>query len=87
MGITISITDFRNNISDYINRIIYKDEFFYLKRGKSIVAKVTVYNDNKVFERNKVENITEVLNDTEVDNIKKNMKKFRNNFNLLSKKY
>lgn len=36
----ISITDFRNNIGTYIDKVIYNDETFFLKKGKSVVAKI-----------------------------------------------
>lgn len=37
---TVSITDFRNNIGTYIDKVIYNDEVFFLKKGKSVVAKI-----------------------------------------------
>lgn len=40
MTTTVPVTDFRNNISDYLNRIIYKKESFVIKRGNTPVAKV-----------------------------------------------
>jgi len=43
----INISDFRNNISDYINRVIYNKDYFLLKRGKKIVAKVVNYQKSK----------------------------------------
>jgi len=44
MNNIVNVSDFRNHISDYINRIIYKNDSFLLKKGKTVVVKVTAYN-------------------------------------------
>jgi antitoxin (DNA-binding transcriptional repressor) of toxin-antitoxin stability system len=49
----INISDFRNNISDYINRVIYNKEYFLLKRGKKIVTKVVNYQKSKESKKEK----------------------------------
>jgi hypothetical protein len=41
----INITDFRNNIGTYIDKIIYQHEIYLLKKGRSIVAKVAAYSE------------------------------------------
>lgn len=38
---TVAVSDLRNNISDYLNRVIYSGEDLYIKKGKSIVAKIS----------------------------------------------
>ena len=84
MNNIISISDFRNNISDYINRVTYKKESFLLKKGKSIVAKVITYDKNKKQIKNKsVSRFAGILNDSEAEEIKRNMSKFRKSFQLL----
>jgi hypothetical protein len=40
MTVTIQISDFRNNISNYINQMIDCQGIINLKRGKTVVAKV-----------------------------------------------
>lgn len=37
----VAVSDFRNNLSDYLNRVIYSDEEIYIKKGKSVVAKIS----------------------------------------------
>lgn len=44
---TVNITDFRNNIGTYIDKIIYNNEAFFIKKGKSIVAEVIAYDEKK----------------------------------------
>ena len=84
MNNIISISDFRNNISDYINRVTYKKESFLLKKGKSIVAKVITYDKNKKQIKNtSVSRFAGILNDSEAEEIKRNMSKFRKSFQLL----
>lgn len=41
MSNTVSVTDFRNNIGTYIDKIIYNNESYFLKKGKNIVARIT----------------------------------------------
>jgi len=45
MNNIVSVSDFCNNIFDYINLIIYNKDSFLLKRGKSIVAKIFYYKE------------------------------------------
>lgn len=45
MKTTVNITDFRNNISSYINHVIYNGDDILLKKGNKIVAKVIYYNE------------------------------------------
>ncbi|KKU57233.1 MAG: hypothetical protein UX80_C0022G0013 [Candidatus Amesbacteria bacterium GW2011_GWA2_47_11b] len=37
----IAVSDFRNNLSDYLNRVVYSGEDIYIKKGKSVVAKIS----------------------------------------------
>ena len=85
MNNIVNISDFRNNISDYINRVIYNKDSFLLKKGKSIVAKVIVYKENKEYlTEDKIKKYAGILSDVEAKNMKKHMKKFRKNFKLLT---
>ena len=85
MNNIVSISDFRNNISDYINRVVYNKDSFLLKKGKSIVAKVIVYKEKKeLLTEDKIKKYAGILSDVEAKNIKNHMKKFRKNFKLLS---
>ncbi|PJC30479.1 hypothetical protein CO051_05495 [Candidatus Roizmanbacteria bacterium CG_4_9_14_0_2_um_filter_39_13] len=84
MNNIISISDFRNNISDYINRVTYNKDSFLLKRGKSIVAKIVVYQEKKEYlAEDKIKKYAGILNDMEAKDIKNHMRKFRKNFQLL----
>ena len=84
MNNIVNISDFRNNISDYINRVIYNKDSFLLKKGKSIVAKVIVYKENKEYlTEDKIKKYAGILSDVEAKNMKKHMKKFRKNFKII----
>lgn len=84
MNTIVNISDFRNNISDYINRVIYNKDSFLLKKGKSIVAKVVVYKEKKeLLMEDKIKKYAGILSDAEAKNIKKHMKKFRKNFKII----
>lgn len=37
----VPVTDLRNNISAYLNKVIYTGEDILIKKGKNIVAKIT----------------------------------------------
>lgn len=51
----VSITDFRNNISNYINKVIYNKDSILLKKRKSIVAEIIAYDrERRIEERNKL---------------------------------
>lgn len=45
MSNIVSVTDFRNNIADVLNRVRYRNETIYLIRGKTLVAKVSKVDD------------------------------------------
>jgi len=84
MNNIVNISDFRNNISDYINRVIYNKDSFLLKKGKSIVAKIVVYKEQKeLLTEDKIKKYAGILSDAETKTIKKHMKKFRKNFKIL----
>lgn len=84
MNNIVNISDFRNNISDYINRIVYKNESFLIKKGKSIVAKIDSYkkSDSASWDE-KIKKFAGILTDNEAKEIKKHMRKFRTNFKIL----
>lgn len=83
MNNIVNISDFRNNISDYINRVIYNKDSFLLKKGKSIVAKVVVYQEKKEYlNEDLIKKYAGILNDTEAKDMKKYTNKFRRNFKL-----
>ena len=85
MNNIVKISDFRNNISDYINRVIYNKDSFLLKKGKSIVARIVFYKEQKEYlTENKIKKYVGILSDTEAKNMKKHMKKFHKNFKLLA---
>lgn len=82
---TVNVSEFRNNIADYINRVIYKNESFLIKKGKSIVAKVSVYKEKKEhITEDKIKKYAGILSDAEAKNMKKHMQKFRKNFKLIT---
>lgn len=84
MNNIVNISEFRNNISDYINRVRYKKDSFLLKKGKSIVAKVVFYKEQKeLLTEDKIKKYAGILSDIEAKNMKKHMRKFRKNFKLL----
>ena len=84
MNNIVNISDFRNNISDYINRVIYNKDSFLLKKGKSIVAKVVVYQEKKEYlNEDKIKKYAGILNDAEAKDMKKYTNKFRRNFKLV----
>lgn len=85
MNNIVNISDFRNNISDYINRVIYNKDSFLLKKGKSIVAKVVVYQEKKAYlNEDKIKKYAGILNDAEAKDMKKYTNKFRKNFKLFT---
>jgi antitoxin (DNA-binding transcriptional repressor) of toxin-antitoxin stability system len=45
MSNIVSVTDFRNNIADVLNRVKYRQETIYLIRGKTLVAKISKVDD------------------------------------------
>lgn len=84
MNNIVKISDFRNNISDYINRVIYNKDSFLLKKGKSIVARVVFYKEQKEsLTEDKIKKYAGILSDAEAKNMKKQMRKFRKNFRIL----
>lgn len=84
MNNIVKISEFRNNISDYINRVIYNKDSFLLKKGKLIVARVVFYKEQKeLLTEDNIKKYAGILSDVEAKNIKKYMKKFRKNFKLL----
>lgn len=36
----VPVTDLRNNISIYLNKVVYTGEDIFIKKGKNIVAKI-----------------------------------------------
>ena len=74
----INISDFRNNISDFINRVIYKKESFLLRRGKSIVAKIVVYNEKqKGLKEDKIAKFAGIWDNKDGEIIEKYARKLR----------
>lgn len=70
----VPVTDLRNNISAYLNKVVYTGEDILIKKGKTIVAKIT-----------KVENpsttlldLAGLMTDTESKKIKTTLKKINN---------
>jgi hypothetical protein len=77
MNDVVNVSDFRNNISDYINRLIYKNESFLLRKGKCIVAKVVFYNEkNKSKDgKNTIFELAGLWKNVNTNKIKKELKK------------
>jgi len=85
MNNIVNISEFRNNISDYINRVIYNKDSFLLKKGKSIVAKVLIYKEEKEnISKDRIKKFAGILNDVEAKNMRRYMKNFHKNFKLLT---
>ena len=85
MNNIVNISEFRNNISDYINRVIYNKDSFLLKKGKSIVTKVVFYKEKKEsLTEDKIKKYTGILTDVEAKNMRKYMKRFHKDFKLLA---
>lgn len=53
MNNILSVTDFRNNMGIYIDKIIYNRESYFLKKGKSVVAKIIALEDRGVINKEK----------------------------------
>ncbi|MBI5123067.1 hypothetical protein HZA75_04380 [Candidatus Roizmanbacteria bacterium] len=88
MNNIVNISDFRNNISDYINRVIYNKDSFLLKKGKSIVAKVVVYKEKKEYlTEDKIKKYAGIWSDKEANLIKKYAKKMRKETKLIPRHY
>jgi len=84
MSNIVNVSDFRNNISDYINRVRYNKDSFLLKKGKSIVARVIFYKEQKeLLTEDKIKKYAGILSDAEAKNMKKHMRKFREDFKIL----
>lgn len=84
MSTIVNISDFRNNISDYINKVRYNKNSFLLKKGKLIVARVVYYKEQEEsLIEDKIKKYAGILSDGEAKNMKKYMKKFRKNFKIL----
>ncbi len=88
MNNIINITEFRNNISDYINRVIYNKDSFLLKKGKSIVAKVIVYKEKKEYlTEDKIKKYAGIWSKKEANLISKYAKKMRKETKLIPRYY
>ncbi len=88
MNNIVKISDFRNNISDYINRVIYNKDSFLLKKGKSIVARVVFYKEQKeILTQDKIKKYAGIWSDKEANMIRKYAKKLRKEVKLIPRKY
>ncbi len=88
MNNIVNISEFRNNISDYINRVIYNKDSFLLKKGKSIVARVVFYKEQKeLLTEDKIKKYAGIWSDKEANKIRKYAKKLRKEFKLIPRKY
>ncbi|EKE14539.1 MAG: hypothetical protein ACD_12C00439G0004 [uncultured bacterium] len=88
MNNIVNISDFRNNISDYINRVIYNKDSFLLKKGKSIVARVVFYKEQKeILTEGKIKKYAGIWSDKEANLIRKYAKKLRKEVKLIPRKY
>lgn len=88
MNNIINISEFRNNISDYINRVIYNKDSFLLKKGKSIVARIVFYKEQKeLLTEDKIKKYAGIWSDKEANSIRKYAKKLRKEVKLIPRKY
>ena len=88
MNNIVNISDFRNNISDYINRVIYNKDSFLLKKGKSIVARVAFYKEQKEYlTEDKIKKYAGIWSDKEANLIRKYARKLRKEVKLIPRKY
>ncbi|OGF99528.1 hypothetical protein A2153_05025 [Candidatus Gottesmanbacteria bacterium RBG_16_38_7b] len=81
MDIIVNITDFRNNIGTYIDKVFYKKESFLLKKGKTVVARVTAYDDDrpKISAKEGLGDLAGLWEDL-------NMKKYKKTMRMIEKK-
>jgi len=77
MNNIVNVSDFRNNISDYINRIIYKNESFLIKKGKSILIKIALYDKNKNLRKEKLAKFSGIWDNKDGAIIERYAKKLR----------
>lgn len=84
MNNIINISEFRNNISDYINRVIYNKDSFLLKKGKTIVAKVVIYEEKqKNIGEDKIKKFAGIWSKRDGNMIKQYAKKLRKEAKLI----
>lgn len=58
MNNVIPVSDFRNNISEYLNRVLYNEETLFIKKGKSSrLVKITIDTESN----KKRSNLDEIL--------------------------
>jgi hypothetical protein len=55
----VSITDFRNNIADYLDKVVYTNEPILIKKGKSFLVEVSLF-DNEKRRKSKKSNLFEL---------------------------
>lgn len=70
----VPVTDLRNNISSYINKVVYTGEYILIKKGKTIVAKITRVENPST----SLLDLAGLLIDTESKKIKTTLKKIKN---------
>lgn len=88
MNNIVNVSDFRNNISDYINRVIYNKDSFLLKKGKSIVARVVFYKEQKEsLTEDKIKKYAGIWSDKDANMVRKYAKKLRKEVKLIPRKY
>ncbi len=76
----VPVTDLRNNISVYLNKVVYSGEDILIKKGKNIVAKITKVENTSASlldlaglltdsENRKIKAILKKINDLDHDSI------------------
>lgn len=63
----IAVSDFRNNFSDYLNRVVYSGEDIYIKKGKSVVAKIS--KTKKADKKLSILDLAGVISENEADKL------------------
>lgn len=70
----VPVTDLRNNISSYLNKVIYTGEDILIKKGKNIVAKITRIENPTT----SLLDLAGLMTDEESKKIKTTLKKIKN---------
>jgi len=69
----IPVTELRNNISIYINKVVYTGEDIFIKKGKNIVAKIVSVKTSP----STILDLAGLLTETEGEKIKKELRKIK----------
>jgi len=84
---TVSAYEARTNLGELLNLVYYKDvEVVVEKMGKPVVRITRIEKErDKISKEELIKRYTGILTDEEAKEIRKNIKKFRKNFQLIRK--